>query len=172
MNRLNTNKTGSIKTDFLVLRQHDDFLYSQIINQIFVLELTPMQQVALLDLLNTFSQTWNAHDVEQLMACMHPDCCFETVAGDEVYGTRIQGIDAVRQVFGQTFETFPDAQWRNAKHWISADGESGISETTFTATTAENGRIEANMVDVFQFKDGKILLKNAFRKNRPVQTAA
>ena len=131
-----------------------------------------MNQNALLELLNTFSQAWNAHDVEQLMSCMHPDCCFETVPGDEVYGTRIQGMTAVRDVFSQTFRTFPDAQWRNAKHWISADGQSGISETTFTATSPEGGQIEANMVDVFQFKEGKILLKNAFRKNRPVQTAA
>ena len=131
-----------------------------------------MNQNALLELLNTFSQAWNAHDVEQLMSCMHPDCCFETVAGDEVYGTRIQGMTAVRDVFSQTFRTFPDAQWRNAKHWISADGQSGISETTFTATSPEGGQIEANMVDVFQFKEGKSLLKNAFRKNRPVQTAA
>ena len=131
-----------------------------------------MNQNALLELLNTFSQAWNAHDVEQLMSCMHPDCCFETVAGDEVYGTRIQGMTAVRDVFSQTFRTFPDAQWRNSKHWISADGQSGISETTFTATSPEGGQIEANMVDVFQFKEGKILLKNAFRKNRPVQTAA
>lgn len=36
----------------------------------------------------------------------------------------------------------------------------------------EGGKIEANMVDVFTFKDGKILVKNAFRKNRPVQAAA
>lgn len=131
-----------------------------------------MSQSQLLQLLHTFSQAWNTHDVEQLMSCMHPDCCFETVAGDEVYGSRIQGADAVRSVFSNTFKTFPDAQWRNAKHWISADGELGISETTFTASTADGGWIEANMVDVFTFKDDKILLKNAFRKQRPVQNAA
>lgn len=131
-----------------------------------------MRHSQLLQLLHTFSQAWNSHDVEQLMSCMHPDCCFETVAGDEAYGSRIQGADMVRNVFSNTFKTFPDAQWRNAKHWISADGEFGISETTFTASTADGGWIEANMVDVFTFKDDKILLKNAFRKQRPVQNAA
>ena len=35
-----------------------------------------------------------------------------------------------------------------------------------------NDRGEARMVDVFTFKDGKILVKNAFRKNRPPLTAA
>ncbi|MDR3041779.1 MAG: nuclear transport factor 2 family protein, partial [Acinetobacter pittii] len=115
---------------------------------------------------------WNKHDVEQLMDCMHPDCCFETVAGDEVYGTRIQGHEAVRQAFENTFKSFPDAQWLNGKHWLSEDALYGVSETTFTASTPEGGKIEANMVDVFTFKDGKILVKNAFRKNRPVQAAA
>lgn len=130
-----------------------------------------MNKTTLLHLLDRFSQAWNAHDIEQLMQCMHAECCFETVAGDDVYGSRIQGQAAVREVFSSTFSSFPDAQWRNAKHWISDDGQSGISETTFTATTADGGWIEANMVDVFTFKEGKILIKNAFRKNRPVQPA-
>ncbi len=33
------------------------------------------------------------------MACMHPECRFETVAGEDVHGTRIEGLDAVRQAF-------------------------------------------------------------------------
>ncbi|AMO42158.1 DUF4440 domain-containing protein [Acinetobacter pittii] len=131
-----------------------------------------MNQAQLLQLITDFSTAWNKHDVEQLMDCMHPDCCFETVAGDEVYGTRIQGHEAVRQAFENTFKSFPDAQWLNGKHWLSEDALYGVSETTFTASTPEGGKIEANMVDVFTFKDGKILVKNAFRKNRPVQAAA
>jgi ketosteroid isomerase-like protein len=131
-----------------------------------------MQQAQLIQLLTDFSTAWNQHDVEQLMACMHPECRFETVAGDDVFGTRIEGLDAVRQAFSNTFKSFPDAQWRNGKHWISDNAEFGISETTFTATTTDGGWIEANMVDVFTFKDGKILVKNAFRKNRPVQAIA
>ena len=47
-----------------------------------------MQQAQLIQLLTDFSTAWNQHDVEQLMACMHPECRFETVAGDDVFGTR------------------------------------------------------------------------------------
>lgn len=128
-----------------------------------------MNPTQLLQLITDFSSAWNKHDVEALMSCMHHDCCFETVAGNEVYGTRIQGFDAVRQAFENTFLSFPDAQWLNGKHWLSGDAQFGISETTFTATTLDGEKIEANMVDVFTFKDGKILIKNAFRKSRPVQ---
>ncbi|RQL67004.1 DUF4440 domain-containing protein [Acinetobacter pittii] len=132
-----------------------------------------MNQAQLLQLITDFSTAWNKHDVEQLMDCMHPDCCFETVAGDEVYGTRIQGHELFVKHLKITFKKFfLDAQWLNGKHWLSEDALYGISETTFTASTPEGGKIEANMVDVFTFKDGKILVKNAFRKNRPVQAAA
>ncbi|AXQ22365.1 nuclear transport factor 2 family protein [Acinetobacter wuhouensis] len=122
-----------------------------------------------LALLKKFSKAWNEHDVETLMACMHEDCIFETVAGDDVYGQRISGFTAVREAFSKTFTSFPDAQWLNGQHWLSADQQRGISETTFVATAPDGGLIEANMVDVFTFKDDKILIKNAFRKNRPVQ---
>ena len=103
-----------------------------------------MNPTQLLQLLTNFSNAWNKHDVEALMACMHHDCCFETVAGSEVFGTRIQGFDAVKQAFENTFQSFPDAQWLNGKHWLSDDAQFGISETTFTATAPDGGHIEAN----------------------------
>ena len=43
----------------------------------------------------------------------------------------------------------------------------GVSEWTFTGTAADGTRVEADGVDIFTFKDGRIQLKNAFRKNRP-----
>lgn len=128
-----------------------------------------MSQNALLSLLQDFSTAWNNHDVDALMACMHPDCVFETVAGEDIYGSRICGFEAVREAFSNTFKSFPDAQWLNGQHWLTENQQRGISETTFRATASDGGLLEANMVDVFTFKDGKILIKNAFRKNRPVQ---
>jgi len=46
-------------------------------------------------------------------------------------------------------------------------GERGVSESTFRGTKADGSRIEARMVDVFTFSDGKIAVKNAYRKDRP-----
>ena len=119
--------------------------------------------------LEAFSQAWNDHDIEALMSFMHDDCVFETVAGDQVCGNRIEGRDAVRTAFQAAWEKIPDAQWRNGRHWVS--GDRGVSETTFTGTQKDGTRIEANMVDLFTFRDGKILVKNAFRKNRPAIAA-
>jgi ketosteroid isomerase-like protein len=124
-----------------------------------------MSSETLVEIIEAFGEAWNRHDIEALMAFMHPDCVFETVAGPDVYGARHEGTAAVRKAFEAAWQTIPDAQWLNASCW--AYGDRGVMESTFTGTAADGSRIEANMVDLLVFKDGKIALKNAFRKNRP-----
>lgn len=114
--------------------------------------------------LEAFSAAWNAHDIEALMSFMAPDCVFETVSGADVFGNRFVGHDAVRVAFEAAWKNFPDAQWRNGKHFVA--GDRGVSEWLFSGTGLDGKRIEANGVDVFTFRDGKILVKNAFRKVR------
>jgi ketosteroid isomerase-like protein len=60
---------------------------------------------------------------------------------------------------------FPDAQWNDAHHLVC--GARGISEWRFTGTRADGARVEVNGCDLFTFRDGKIALKNSYRKNRP-----
>jgi ketosteroid isomerase-like protein len=121
-------------------------------------------------MLEGFAEAWNRHDVAGLMACMHEECIFETAAGPEQFGSRHVGYAAVERAFAATFVQFPDAQWRSARHFVAA--ERGVSEWTFTATAADGTRIEANGVDLFTFREGKILVKNVFRKDRPRLPAA
>jgi len=122
------------------------------------------------DTLAAFSDAWNRHDVDALMSFMHADCVFETAGGPLACGARHEGTAAVRKAFEAAWGAFPDAQWRNGKHWVA--GERGVSEWTFTGTAPDGTRVEANGVDLFVFKDGKILVKNAFRKDRPRLPAA
>jgi ketosteroid isomerase-like protein len=124
-----------------------------------------MSDQALTHVLEEFGSAWNRHDIDALMACMHEQCVFETVGGPEVYGARHEGMAAVRKAFESAWLTIPDAQWRNPRIWVK--GDQGVMESTFTGTSADGARIEANMVDLIVFRDGKILRKNAFRKNRP-----
>lgn len=112
-----------------------------------------------------FSDAWNRHDLPALMSFMHADCVFETAGGAEAWGTRYQGHTAVAAAFEAAWKNFPDAQWRDGKHTVM--GDRGMSEWTFTGTAADGTRSESNGVDVFTFKDGKILVKNVFRKARP-----
>jgi steroid delta-isomerase-like uncharacterized protein len=115
--------------------------------------------------LAAFSDAWNRHDIDALMSFMHKDCVFETAAGPDACGTRHTGAQAVREAFASAWKAVPDAQWRNGVHHVM--GDFGVSEWTFTGTAADGSRIEVNGVDLFTFRDGKILRKNVFRKARP-----
>lgn len=116
-------------------------------------------------LLETFNDAWNRHDIDALMNCMADECVFHGVAGPDLLGRTFSGRDDVRKGFVLAWETCPDASWKDGEHFVS--GERGVSESTFRGTKADGSRIEARMVDVFTFRDGKIAVKNAFRKDRP-----
>jgi steroid delta-isomerase-like uncharacterized protein len=124
----------------------------------------------MLKVLEAFAEAWNRHDVDALMSFMTDDCVFEASAGPDVSGTRYVGPEAVRAGFAEVFATFPDAQWSNARHLIA--GDRGVSEWTFTGTRADGTRVEVHGCDLFVFRDGKIALKNSYRKNRPPVNAA
>ena len=122
------------------------------------------------EVLQAFADAWNRHDVEALMSFMTDDCVFEASAGTEVCGTRYVGREAVRTGFAQVWEVFPDAHWGNARHFVH--GERGVSEWTFTGTKADGTRVEVHGCDLFLFRDGRIAVKNSYRKNRPPLSAA
>lgn len=117
------------------------------------------------EMLQAFADAWNRHDVEALMSFMSEDCVFEASAGVEAAGTRYVGRDAVQAGYTEVFATFPDAHWGNARHFVH--GDRGVSEWTFTGTRVDGGRVEVNGCDLFTFRDGKIAVKNSYRKNRP-----
>jgi steroid delta-isomerase-like uncharacterized protein len=122
------------------------------------------------DDLQAFADAWNRHDIEALMDFMADDCVFEASAGADACGTRHAGREAVRAGFSEVWQTFPDAQWRDPRHFVC--GDRGVSEWTFTGTRTDGSRVEVNGCDVFTFRNGKIAIKNSYRKNRPPASAA
>ena len=114
--------------------------------------------------LDEFAGAWNRHDVDALMAVMTDDCVFEASAGPDVCGTRYEGREHVRKGFAEVFASFPDAHWAGARHFTN--GNRGVSEWTFTGTRADGKWIEVTGCDLFTFKNGKIAIKNSYRKNR------
>jgi ketosteroid isomerase-like protein len=122
------------------------------------------------DFLKQFADAWNRHDIDALMSFMAEDCRFHAAAGPDLRGRSFVGREAVRAGFALAWQTFADAAWVDGEHFVC--GDRGVSECTFTGTKADGSRIEARMVDVFTFRDGKIAVKNAFRKDRPPVTSA
>jgi steroid delta-isomerase-like uncharacterized protein len=119
----------------------------------------------LLELLDRFAGAWNRHDLDALMSMMTDDCVFQASAGPDVDGQRSEGRPAVRAAFAEVFEAFPDAHWAGARHIVA--GNRGVSEWTFTGTRQDGKRVEVTGCDLLTFRDGKIAIKNAYRKNRP-----
>ena len=119
-------------------------------------------------LLAAFAEAWNRHDVDALMSMMTDDGVFAASAGNHVNGERHEGQQAVRAAYAAVFTQYPDAHWGDARHFVT--GDRGVSEWTFTGTLNDGQRVEVSGCDVFTFRNGKIAVKNSFRKNRPPTT--
>jgi ketosteroid isomerase-like protein len=116
------------------------------------------------DFLQSFADAFNAHDVTAIMSHMTNDCVFEASAGPDFNGEKFTGQKQVKKAFENVFETFPDAHWGNTKHLIL--GTRGFSEWIFTGTKLDGTKIEVTGCDLFTFKNGKIAVKNSYRKHR------
>lgn len=119
---------------------------------------------AILKMLDAFAAAWNRHDIDGLMACMTADGVFEAAAGRDVAGTRHVGAEAVRKAYLAVFDAYPDGRWNNPRHFVA--GARAVSEWTFAGTMKDGTKVEVNGCDVFTLRDGKIALKNSYRKQR------
>jgi len=116
--------------------------------------------------LQSFADAFNAHDVNAILSFMSSDCIFEASAGPDVNGEKFVGQEEVKKAFEDVFKSYPDAHWANTRHFVS--GDRGVSEWLFTGTKADGSKVEVTGCDLFTFRNGKIAIKNSYRKNRPV----
>ena len=116
------------------------------------------------DFLQSFADAFNAHNIKAIMSHITDDCVFEASAGPDFNGEKFTGQQQVKKAFEKVFQTFPDAQWSNTRHFIS--GNRGVTEWIFTGTKIDGTKVEVTGCDLFAFKDGKISVKNSYRKNR------
>lgn len=114
--------------------------------------------------LESFCDAFNRHDLGAIMAHMTDDCVFYASAGPTEDGTEYRGAQEVRRGFAEVFATFPDAQWEGERHLLA--GERGLSEWTFRGTRNDGVRVEVRGCDLFTFRDGKIAIKDSYRKQR------
>lgn len=120
----------------------------------------------LMDLLARHTEAWNSHDLEALMRLFADDCVFEASGGDEVCGRRYQGHRQVKEAFAEVLDSMPDARWGDGRHYVLAP-DYGVSEWTLTGTLLDGRRLEVNGCDFLTVRDGKIVSKSSYRKNRP-----
>ncbi len=108
--------------------------------------------------LHLLFDAFNRHDLDTAMASFTEDCVFDTHLDKKIVGKA-----AVTNAFENTYKTFKDARWELEKHHFAGD-DVIVTEWTFTGTAASGERTEVRGSDIFTLRDGKILVKNAFRK--------
>jgi steroid delta-isomerase-like uncharacterized protein len=120
-------------------------------------------------LLIEHTDAWNSHDLDRLMRLFADDCVFEASGGSESCGRRFEGREQVRAAFAGVFDSMPDANWGDARHFlVSADY--GVSEWRLTGTLGDGNRIDVFGCDFLTVRDRRIVRKNSFRKQRPPVT--
>ena len=106
------------------------------------------------DLKDTFD-AFNRHDIDGVMTHFAEDCVFYTVAGEHEYGNKVEGKAAIARAFETVWTTMPDVEWADHTHFLSEDGT----------------RTEVQGADLFRIRDGRIVEKQAIRKQRPAVPA-
>lgn len=117
-------------------------------------------------LLVEHTEAWNSHDLDRLMSLFTDDCAFDASAGPEHCGARYVGRAEVRAAFAEVLRSMPDAHWGGGRHFVLAD-DYGVSEWRLTATLLDGARIDVLGCDFLTARDGLIVRKSSFRKQRP-----
>jgi ketosteroid isomerase-like protein len=106
---------------------------------------------------------FNAHDLDAIMSFFCEDCVLETPRGDHPWGTRFEGLAAVREGLAQRFRGLPDVHYADEEHWVC--GDRGVSRWLLTGTTPEGQQVRVRGCDLFDLApDGRILRKDAYWK--------
>lgn len=116
------------------------------------------------EFLEAYGEAWNDHDADRIMAAMTDDCIFETGGGESPWGDRHEGAADVQARVEEVWRDIPDVSFDDARHFVS--GDRGCSEWILRGTRTDGKTVEVAGCDLFTFRDGKILVKSSFLKNR------
>ncbi|MDQ3141214.1 MAG: nuclear transport factor 2 family protein [Bacteroidota bacterium] len=107
---------------------------------------------------------FNRHDLDAIMEYFSDSCSFDFPRGPDPWGKRFVGKTQVREALAGRFEGIPDVHYGDDVHWISADGQKGVSEWTLTGTTLAGTKLEVRGCDLWEFEGGKVTRKDSYWK--------
>jgi steroid delta-isomerase-like uncharacterized protein len=107
---------------------------------------------------------FNRHDLDGILEHFADDAVFESPRGSDPWGTRFVGREAVRAGLAKRFEGIPDVHYGDDRHFLSADGDRGVSEWTLTGTTTDGQRLEVRGCDLWTLRNGQIVVKDSYWK--------
>jgi ketosteroid isomerase-like protein len=116
------------------------------------------------DTLKQILDAFNRHDLDAIMEYFSDNCTVDMPRGPDAWGKRFTGKAQVREALAGRFKGIPDVHYGEDRHWVSADGNIGVSEWTLTGTTTSQISVKVRGCDLWEFGNGKIIRKNSFWK--------
>ena len=106
-------------------------------------------------------ESFNAHDVDRIVAKFDENGEFLMAAGPEPHGERFVVRKAIGEVLRQRFSSVPDIRWVDEKTWIS--GDRAVTEWRVQGAIA-TGRLDCLGCDLWEFRNDEVLKKNTYYK--------
>jgi uncharacterized protein len=107
------------------------------------------------DVIDAYNEAWNKHDLDGIVSLHAPDMVFENWNA----GERAEG-DQVRAHIGEIFENWPDLRFTGRSLYVGDDFV--VQEWTAYATHPNGTELSWEGVDIFPFRNGKILRKDVY----------
>lgn len=116
------------------------------------------------ELVDSVGDAFNANDIDAVMAHFADDAVFDHAVGPEAHGIRFKGKETIRGVFAGLFEKVENVRWETLDCAIS--GDKAYCEYRRTATHKDGKREEFLSVDILTYRDGLIVHKDTYYKQR------
>jgi ketosteroid isomerase-like protein len=117
------------------------------------------------ELIQRYFDAFNAHDIEGVMACFHPEPVIVDATGE-----RSEGRETVRRNYAGEFALMPDC--RCEMRTLTGNAGRGLAESFFHGTRQDQGKvIEAIGAEVIEIVDGKIKEIRDYHRSLPSKAA-
>lgn len=117
-----------------------------------------------LELVDAVGAAFNANDIEAVMTFFAPDATFDHAIGPDPHGVRFSGAEVIKNVFAGLFEKVENVHWETLDCAIS--GSKAYCQYLRTARHKDGTVEEYLSVDILTFKDGLIVHKDTYYKQR------
>ena len=115
-------------------------------------------------LLNEITDAYNQNDTDAVMSFFAEDAIFDHAAGPDINGTRFTGLNTIRCIFQSLFDNVDSVHWEPIDTRVS--GDKAYCEF-HRITKLKSGEIQDFLsFDVLTFREGLIIHKDTFYKNR------
>ena len=122
--------------------------------------------VLIRELVDAVGDAFNANDIDAVMKHFDQDAVFDHAVGPEEHGVRFKGKDTIRDVFTGLFDRVEIVHWETLDCAISDN--KAYCEYRRTATLKDGKREQFLSVDILTFRDGLIMHKDTYYKQRTV----